>query len=91
MEDEEKVDEDRSMDGREVGFYEIDSSKTIEEETGDLILQRPTNLTDQREAGLDNDDDDVIIGAHVERYTGHCFLSRMATNEWMAWDATSSM
>lgn len=78
------------MDGREVGYDEIDSSKTIEEETGDLILQRPTNLTDQREAGPD-DDDVCIIGTHVERYTGRYFSSCKATNEWMAWDATSSM
>lgn len=89
MESEEEVDEDGSMDGREVGYDEIDSSKTIEEETADLILQGPTNLTDQRKA---RPDDDVhIIGSHVERYTGHFFSSHTATNEWMAWDATSSV
>lgn len=78
------------MDRRVVGFDEIDSSKTIEEETGDLILQGPNNLTDQREA-MPEDDDLRIIGSHVERYTGRNFSSCTATNEWMSWDATSSV
>jgi hypothetical protein len=90
MESEDKPDEEGPTEGNIVEYDEIDSSRTLEEEIGALILQEPNHLTDQREAGPD-DDDLQIIGRYVEPYTGRDFSSCTATNEWMEWDATSSV
>ena len=56
-----------------------------------LILQKPRNpLIDQE--NVESDHSDVcIVGSHVEKYTGHEFSSRAATNWWMEWDAVSHM
>jgi hypothetical protein len=79
------------MDEDAVLYDDIDSSRTIDEEVENLILQEPSHLlTGQIDA--ETDPDDVhIIGTYVERYTGREFSSCAATSEWMEWDATSHM
>ena len=84
------MDEDEGEDRAEgvVQYDEIDSSRTVDEEVEAFILQETTNPSvSQLDAGLDHDVH--IIGAHVERYTGHEFPSHTYTTEWMAWDAAS--
>ena len=86
MEEGEEIKEDGSMGEYAVPYDEIDSSRTIDEEVGALILQEPSHIG----AGLDLDDVH-IIGSYVERFTGREFTSCAATREWMEWDATSHM
>ena len=85
-EDNEELEEDDSMG--EVMYDEIDSSRMLDEEVEALILQKPRHtLMDQTD--VESGSDDVhIVGAHMERYTGHEFSSCIATNWWM-WDAVS--
>ena len=60
----------------EVVYNEIDSSKMVDEETMDLILQQPVHpLVHRPDAGSDHDDDQVV-GPNIERYTGHEFSSQ---------------
>jgi len=88
-EDDEELDEDDPMD--EVTYDEIDSSKMIDEEVEALILQKPRQLP-MGEPDAESDHGDVhIVGANVDRYTGHQFSSRGATGWWMDWDAMSHM
>ena len=62
-----------------------------DEEVEALILQKPRNLLiDQEDAESDNNDVHTV-GSHVEKYTGYEFLSRVATNWWMEWNAASHM
>ncbi len=91
VEDEEESSEDGSMGQDAVLYDEVDSSRTIDEEVEALMLQRSSHLvTDQ--ANAESDHDDVcIVGAHVERYTGHVLPSHAVNGEWMEWDATSHM
>ena len=81
-------------DGDEVGvvvYDEIDSSKMINEEVEDLMLQEPRGLLMDNPDTNSDCDDLRIVGKNLERYTGHNFSSHMATNlwPWMEWDATS--
>ena len=47
---------------------------------------------DDDELGSDLDDGDVhVVGTHMEKYTGHEFSPRRATDWWMEWDAESHM
>ena len=81
------IDEDNQ--GDEVVYDEIDSSRTIDEETLDLILQQSRHpLAHEPDADSDHNDHQ-IVGANMERYTGHEFSSHTATNSWMDWDASS--
>jgi len=87
----EKAGEDYSMNEDAVLYDEIDSSRTIDEQVEALFLQEPSHLhIGQIDTGSDHNDVH-IIGTYVDRYTGHVFSSRTATNEWMEWDATSHM
>ena len=76
------------MDGDEIGYDEIDSSKTIDEEVEDLVLQKSNNLPTHHESAVE---DAYIIGAHMERYTGCEFTTHTTTNDWMAWNAAPYM
>jgi hypothetical protein len=69
----------------------IDSSKMINEEVEDLILQEPGHLLVDNPDTTSDDDDLHIVGKNLEKYTGHDFSSRMATGSWpwIEWDATS--
>jgi hypothetical protein len=89
-EDEESFDEE-FMDENEVEYDEIDSSKTIDEEVEDLILQKSDNLPTYHMNTDSAAEEAHILGAHMERYTGHEFTARTATNDWMAWDAAPYM
>ena len=90
-EEEEEIDEDDPMDEGIVLYDGIDSSRMIDEEVEALILQEPRHLL-MDQADAEPDDNDVhVVGAYVERYTGHEFSSRAATNWWMEWDAVSHM
>ena len=63
----------------------------INEEVEGLVLQKPRDLLmDQSDAESDHGDMHVV-GAHMEKYTGHEFSSHRATNWWMEWDAASHM
>ena len=85
--EDEESDEADSVDQNAVLYDEIDSSRTLNEEVGALILQGPNNpLVNQTDVEPDNDVH--IVGSNMERYTG-CEFS--ATKEWMEWDATSHM
>jgi len=57
----------------EVVYDEIDSSRMIDEETMDLILQQSGHpLAHKPDANSDHDDHQVV-GANMERYTGREF------------------
>lgn len=86
--DEDELDENDPMD--EVTYDEIDSSRMVDEEVEALILQKPGHLL-MGEQGSESDNEDIIVGAHMEKYTGHEFSSRTATNWWVEWDAMSHM
>ena len=85
-EDDDQFDEDDPM--VDVTYYEIDSSRMINEEVGTLVLQEPGHLMGEQDAKLD-DGDMHIVGENIERYTGHQFSSCAATTWWMEWDAMS--
>jgi len=88
-EEDDDVDEDNQVD--KVVYDEIDSSRTIDEETTDLILQQPRNPLAYKPDAESDHDDHQVVGADMERYTGREFSSCTATNSWMDWDATSDM
>jgi len=75
----------------EVVYDEIDSSRMIDEETMDLILQQPGHPLAHKPDAESDHDDHQVVGANMERYTGCEFSSCTATNSWMDWDATSHM
>lgn len=87
--EDEQPEEDEQVDA--VVYDEIDSSRMIDEEITNLVLQEPGHLlADQPDAESDNEDHQVI-GENMGRFTGQEFSSRAATNSWMDWDATSHM
>ena len=85
-EDNEELDEDDPMG--EVVYDGIDSSRMVDEEVEALILQKPRHMLIDQPDAESGSDDVHIVGAHMERYTGHEFSSRVATDWWM-WDAVS--
>jgi len=68
---------------------EIDSSRMINEEVEDLVLQESIN-PDQSDDESDYGDA-CPVGAQMEKYTGCEFSSCKATNWWLEWDAASHM
>ena len=70
-------------------YDEVDSSRMIEEEVADLILQEPGHLLRDKPDAESDYDDHQVVGEHMGEFTGHEFSSCAATNSWMDWDATS--
>ena len=74
-----------------VVYDEIDSSRMVNEEVEDLVLQKSIDPTiDQSDTESDHGDA-YPVGAQMEKYTGCEFSSRGATNWWLEWDAASHM
>ena len=85
-EEEDYVDEESDVDAV---YDEIDSARLIDEEVADLILQQPRNPLAQKPDAASDHDDHQVVGAKMERFTGHNFSSHTATTSWMNWDATT--
>jgi hypothetical protein len=68
---------DEDQEGSTIGYDEIDSSKTLDEEIADLMTV----------PGKDDEPEEVCVGTDLEQFVGHQFSAQTATAAWMKWDA----
>jgi len=77
-----EVDADEDEEDSTIEYDEIDSSKTLDEEIGDLMTV----------SGVDDpsDEGEVCVGTDLDQFIGYEFSTQAATAAWMNWNAKGS-